>query len=96
MGGNLVCGEAYLPQRMALPPARAIRLRVRPATSPSAKPDPILFELLRRGTKATVMKYRSLLAFSLATALMLSGCNTIAGMGRDIESVGDTVEDAAT
>lgn len=27
--------------------------------------------------------------------LLLAGCNTIAGIGRDISSAGDTIEDAA-
>lgn len=34
--------------------------------------------------------------FTLAIAsLIISGCNTISGIGRDIESVGDTVADTA-
>jgi predicted small secreted protein len=32
---------------------------------------------------------------TLGAALVLSACNTIAGVGRDIESAGDTIEDAA-
>lgn len=31
-----------------------------------------------------------------AGAATLAACNTIAGIGRDVESVGETVEDAAT
>lgn len=34
-----------------------------------------------------------LLAALLGT---LAACNTTAGIGRDVESVGDTIEDAAT
>ena len=30
-----------------------------------------------------------------AALLMTSACNTIAGMGRDVESAGDAVEDTA-
>lgn len=36
---------------------------------------------------------RLLLAIGLLT--MLAGCNTISGIGRDLESVGDTVSDTA-
>lgn len=31
----------------------------------------------------------------LAGTLLISACNTIEGAGRDVESVGDTVADAA-
>jgi predicted small secreted protein len=33
---------------------------------------------------------------SVMVALAVTGCNTIAGLGRDVESIGNTVEDAAT
>lgn len=33
---------------------------------------------------------------TLVAGALLAGCNTVAGVGRDVESVGDTVEDAAT
>ncbi len=36
-----------------------------------------------------------LAAFALSASLVLAGCNTIAGLGRDVESVGDKVEDCA-
>ena len=36
------------------------------------------------------------LLLTLVVGVLLAGCNTIAGVGRDVESVGDTVEDAAT
>lgn len=36
-----------------------------------------------------------LTVFSLSSALVLSACNTIAGAGEDVESVGDCVEDTA-
>lgn len=40
---------------------------------------------------------RKLLILALAAAtLSTAACNTIAGMGRDVESAGDAVEDAAT
>lgn len=43
------------------------------------------------------MKQRWKLAgLSVFVALTATGCNTIAGIGRDVESVGETVEDAAT
>ena len=31
----------------------------------------------------------------VATSLLVTACNTIGGMGRDLESVGETVSDAA-
>lgn len=31
----------------------------------------------------------------IASTLILSACNTVRGVGRDVESVGKTVEDAA-
>jgi predicted small secreted protein len=33
--------------------------------------------------------------FLLTTGFALAGCNTIEGMGEDIQSAGETVEDAA-
>jgi predicted small secreted protein len=33
---------------------------------------------------------------TIAGAAALAACNTFAGIGRDVESVGDTIEDAAT
>ena len=39
---------------------------------------------------------RKYLALFFATGtLVLAGCNTIEGVGRDVESVGETVADAA-
>jgi predicted small secreted protein len=39
---------------------------------------------------------RKLLAiFALSSTLVLAACNTVEGMGRDVESVGDTVADTA-
>ena len=32
---------------------------------------------------------------ALASLLALGACNTIAGIGRDVQSAGDTIEDAA-
>jgi len=40
-----------------------------------------------------VRKYLS--AALLVGTLLVSACNTIEGAGRDVKSVGDTVEDAA-
>ncbi len=33
---------------------------------------------------------------TLAGAVTLAACNTVAGIGRDVESVGDKIEDVAT
>ena len=39
---------------------------------------------------------RKLIAlFALGGSLALGACNTIAGVGEDVESVGDSVEDCA-
>lgn len=35
------------------------------------------------------------LAGLIATTLVLSACNTVRGIGRDVESIGDTVEKSA-
>jgi predicted small secreted protein len=35
------------------------------------------------------------LAALIASTLILSACNTVRGIGRDVESVGDTVEKSA-
>ena len=32
---------------------------------------------------------------ALASAFLISACNTVEGVGRDVSSVGDTVSDAA-
>lgn len=40
------------------------------------------------------MKYAMLCALAVTT-LILTGCNTIAGAGRDIEEAGDAIEDTA-
>ena len=36
-----------------------------------------------------------LIAVALAVTLLASACNTVRGVGRDLESVGRTVENAA-
>lgn len=41
-----------------------------------------------------MLKRLAIIAF-LAPALLLAACNTTKGIGRDIKSVGDTIEDAA-
>lgn len=38
---------------------------------------------------------RRLIVLSIAAALMLSACNTVAGVGRDAQSVGKAVTKAA-
>lgn len=40
------------------------------------------------------MKIHVLLAALLGSALLLSGCATVKGLGRDIQSVGQAGEDA--
>lgn len=42
------------------------------------------------------MVRKLMIGLAATSMLLISACNTIAGMGRDVESVGDTVEDAAT
>ena len=36
-----------------------------------------------------------LTAFSLFSLMLLAGCNTMAGAGKDIQKAGDKIEDAA-
>jgi predicted small secreted protein len=39
---------------------------------------------------------RHLISIAIVTAaLTVSACNTVAGVGRDVQSVGETVEDVA-
>lgn len=38
---------------------------------------------------------KTVLAFCVASSLALSACNTIAGMGEDLSTVGDSIEDTA-
>ncbi len=38
---------------------------------------------------------KSMIAVLFAAALTLSGCNTVEGMGKDIEKAGETIEKAA-
>ena len=40
------------------------------------------------------MLRRSTILFLAATAILISGCNTVKGLGRDIESVGKAGQDA--
>ena len=40
-------------------------------------------------------KFISLLAAGLLSLVALSGCNTIEGLGKDIEASGEALEDAA-
>ena len=46
----------------------------------------------KEGTMTRIAK----IILTIAGAATLAACNTIAGIGRDVESVGETVEDAAT
>jgi entericidin B len=41
------------------------------------------------------MVRKLLVAVTVSGSLILAGCNTIAGMGRDVQSVGKTVERTA-
>ena len=40
------------------------------------------------------MVRRSIILFFAATAVLISGCNTVKGFGRDIESAGKAGEEA--
>ena len=42
------------------------------------------------------MAIRKIIAVcALGAGILVSGCNTVAGLGRDVESVGDKVTDCA-
>jgi entericidin A len=45
----------------------------------------------------TVMKYAGIFLplVSMATLTLLSGCNTVEGVGRDLERAGDAIQDEA-
>tara|TARA_E500000318_G_C3414026_1_gene154702 strand:+ start:365 stop:580 length:216 start_codon:yes stop_codon:yes gene_type:complete len=53
-----------------------------------------LTRFIKVQTQEAFMKYVVLSVFAVAT-LLLTGCNTIAGAGRDIEEAGDAIEDTA-
>lgn len=38
---------------------------------------------------------RSVVAIAILAALSLSGCNTVDGAGKDMESAGEAIQDAA-
>lgn len=42
------------------------------------------------------MRFSVRTTLAMAALLALSACNTMAGIGRDVRSAGDTIEDAAT
>jgi predicted small secreted protein len=46
--------------------------------------------------KEGIMPRITKIILTIAGAVTLAACNTVAGIGRDVESVGETVEDAAT
>jgi predicted small secreted protein len=54
----------------------------------------VLARCIEAITQEVFMKYVILCAFAVAT-ILLTGCNTIAGAGRDIEEAGDAIEDTA-
>ncbi|MFT3761149.1 MAG: entericidin A/B family lipoprotein [Pseudoxanthomonas sp.] len=37
----------------------------------------------------------ALIALALSAAVLLAGCNTVAGVGKDVQKVGEKVEGAA-
>lgn len=45
--------------------------------------------------RLTAFRKPALLLAALAATLGASACNTVAGAGRDIQSAGDAIEDAA-
>jgi predicted small secreted protein len=51
---------------------------------------------LLKPTKEGIMSRIAKIILTIAGAAALAACNTVAGIGRDVESVGETVEDAAT
>jgi predicted small secreted protein len=46
--------------------------------------------------KGTLTMRKVAVIMTVMAGLALSACNTIGGLGRDIQSAGDTIEDAAT
>lgn len=46
-------------------------------------------------TISSIIKRFTTVAFGLAMIAGLSACNTVEGVGRDVQSAGDTIEDAA-
>jgi entericidin A len=51
---------------------------------------------LRTEAEAVMMKLGRLGVAMLLCMLVLAGCNTIAGAGKDVQKVGEKVEEAAT
>ena len=46
-------------------------------------------------TKTKQTTFWSLLGALMLSSLFLAGCNTVEGVGRDIENLGDEIEDEA-
>jgi predicted small secreted protein len=45
--------------------------------------------------KSTKVPFWAMAFATLLSSLMLTACNTVEGVGRDVEEVGDAIEDAA-
>lgn len=54
----------------------------------------LLLRFIQAINEEANMKYAILCALAVST-LILTGCNTIAGAGRDIEEAGDAIENTA-
>lgn len=46
---------------------------------------------MKASLKTTVI----VIAASILTAIFVTGCGTVGGFGRDVEKVGDSIEDSA-
>ena len=55
------------------------------------------FVMIRRPPRSTLFPYTTLFRSlaALAAALMVSACNTVAGVGRDMEAAGSAVKSTA-
>src|SRR3546814_12060429 len=73
------------------PPQRCSATLARPAFPPPPRSVPGHFAPLLRGRNMT--SFRAILLALLASVLV-TGCNTVKGAGRDIESVGQAGSDA--
>ncbi len=45
--------------------------------------------------KENSMKKILMMSIATVTALLLTGCNTVAGIGKDVEKLGEKVQDAS-
>jgi len=51
--------------------------------------------MLTNNSTSHTKRYPALLVFLLASVGFLAGCNTVAGVGEDVEAAGDAIEDKA-